>query len=98
MKHNIKTIYITLKKNIHVLRLIKDKVGLRVTVYTVPPASVEKPMLDRLADSSKPDVKNTSDIYAWASQRSPLWQSIDLKQGTSLISAAPPSWVRPQDI
>jgi hypothetical protein len=34
-------------------------------------------MLGRLADPSKPDVKNT---WAWSSQRCLLWRSIDLKQ------------------
>jgi hypothetical protein len=59
---------------------------------------VTKSILDRLADPSKPDVNNACDTYAWASQRSLLWQGIDLKQGIISTSVPPLSWIRPQDI
>jgi hypothetical protein len=32
--------------------------------------------------------------YVWASHRSPLWLSTDLKQDITSISAASPSWIR----
>jgi hypothetical protein len=54
-------------------------------------------VLDRQADPLKPDVKSIRDTHAWSSQRSLVWHSRDLKQGTTPISA-PLSWIRQHDI
>lgn len=65
---------------------------------TVFSASAAGFVLDRLADPPKPGVSITWDTYTWASQRSLLWWSIDLKQGTASISAGPACWIMQQDV
>jgi hypothetical protein len=55
-KHKIKTIHVPAKENIHMLRPIRDKLGLNSQAYTLGSVNVAKSMLDRLAEPSKSDV------------------------------------------
>jgi hypothetical protein len=84
--------------NIHMLGPIKDKLGLKVTGFSVSPMNSAKSVFDRLADPTKPDAKNTLGTYVWASQRSLPWQSTDSIQDITSISRAYPSWIKLQDI
>jgi hypothetical protein len=58
-KHNIKTIHIPQTKNMHMLRPVKDELGLKVPgVYRIP-CECGKVYVGRLGDLLRPDAKNT---------------------------------------
>jgi hypothetical protein len=66
-KRNVKTIHTLAKKSIHMLRPIKDKMGLKVAgIYCVPCKC------GKVCVGETGRIIETCDTYAWVSQRSLL--------------------------
>jgi hypothetical protein len=95
-KYNIKTIHIPVKKNMHMLRPIKDKLGLKIADIYCVPCECCKVYVGQTGRSIETRYKE-HETHVWASQRSPLWQSINLIRDTTSISRAYPSCIRPWD-
>jgi hypothetical protein len=88
-KHSIKTIPIPVKKDIHMVRPIKDKLGLKVAgIYCISYecSKVYVRKMGRIIETRcKGHIR-----HARTSQGNQQWQSIDLKWASTSDSAVPP--------
>jgi hypothetical protein len=97
-KYNIKTIHILVKKNIHMLRPIKDKLGLKLAGVCCVPCKCGKVCVGQTDRSIETRCKEHMRHVRLSQPEKCTWQSIDLIQNITLISRAYPSRIKLQDM
>jgi hypothetical protein len=95
-KHNIKAIHIPVKKNIHMLRPVKDKLGLKVAGIYCVPCKCSSVYVGQTGRSIKTRCKeHMRYIRLGQPEKSTV---AEILNGITLTSVAPPSSIRSQDI
>jgi hypothetical protein len=90
-EHNIKTIHNPAKKNIYLLRPIKDKLGMKVaSIYCIYLLNAVKFMWGRLAEPWRIDARSTWGMSVSSNQRNQRWRNNGLIQVTITNSTVPP--------
>jgi hypothetical protein len=96
-KHNIRTIHIPKKKNIHMLRPVKDDLGLKVPgVYRIP-CECGEVYVGQTGRSVEARCKEHMRHICLEQPESLPWRSIASTSVIALISAVPLCWTRQQD-